>query len=383
MNAARTSLRRRGQPLIVLGGLLLGWVGLRAALWERIELPGLAPAVVAAVARVLPEPQRPSATSLPLPPLARRAPYAPQAVLPANLPRPLPPAPGRVDLASVPEFGPAGEAFAGSKAAAAHQLAWMAGVAQLPVPRFIIDRFSQNADHQARLVPAVARNLVGAGSGSGRWSADSWLLLRTGGAGVTASGLPSPSYGTSQAGAVIRYRLNAANSRSPSLFLRASSALRSPRGEEAALGVSARPLAALPLALQGELRATRQTLGTTLRPAFTVVTELPRLPLGGGLSTEAYGQVGYVGGAGATAFVDGQVRIEQHLARIGRSELRLGLGGWGGAQKDASRLDLGPTATLDFPIGAAQGRLSADWRLRAAGNAAPNTGPAITLSAGF
>ena len=92
---------------------------------------------------------------------------------------------------------------------------------------------------------------------------------------------------------------------------------------------------------------------------------------------------GYVGGAGATAFVDGQVRIERHLARIGRGELRLGLGGWGGAQKDANRLDLGPTATLDFPIGSVQGRLSADWRLRAAGNAAPNTGPAITLSAGF
>ncbi|MEY4055869.1 MAG: hypothetical protein RL519_1204 [Pseudomonadota bacterium] len=383
MKAARTAIRRRGQPLAVLGGLLLGWVGLRAALWERIELPGLPPPVVAAVAKVLPKPPRQLTTQLPSAPLAQRASFTPQAAPFANLPPPLAPAPGWVDLAPVPEFGTAGEGFGGSRAAAAHQLAWMAGVAQLPVPRFIIDRFSQQADSTSSLIPAEARHLLGAGSGGGRWSGDGWVLLRTGGAGVTASGLPSPSYGASQAGAVIRYRLSAGSSRSPSLFLRASSALRSPRGEEVALGVSARPLAALPIAFQGELRATRQTLGTTLRPAFGMVTELPRLPLAGGLSTEVYAQAGYVGGAGATAFVDGQVRIERHLARIGRGELRLGLGGWGGAQKDANRLDLGPTATLDFPIGSVQGRLSADWRLRAAGNAAPNTGPAITLSAGF
>ena len=113
------------------------------------------------------------------------------------------------------------------------------------------------------------------------------------------------------------------------------------------------------------------------------MTELPRFDLPAGLSGEIYAQAGYVAGPNASAFVDGQLRVERRLARLGRGELRAGLGAWGGAQKGANRIDVGPSATLDFPLGGGQGRVSADWRLRAAGNAAPKSGPAITLSAGF
>ncbi|MFN9580154.1 MAG: hypothetical protein ACK56H_08805 [Novosphingobium sp.] len=77
------------------------------------------------------------------------------------------------------------------------------------------------------------------------------------------------------------------------------------------------------------------------------------------------------------------LRAVLRIARLGQGELRAGLGSWGGAQKGASRVDVGPSATLDFPLGGGQGRVSADWRLRAAGNAAPQSEPAITLSAGF
>ncbi|MEY4238629.1 MAG: hypothetical protein RL339_1230, partial [Pseudomonadota bacterium] len=111
--------------------------------------------------------------------------------------------------------------------------------------------------------------------------------------------------------------------------------------------------------------------------------ELPRFTLPAGLAGEVSAQAGDVGGPGGTAFVDGQLRVERRLLRLGRSELRAGLGAWGGAQKGANRIDVGPSATLDFPVGGGQGRVSADWRLRAAGNAAPQSGPAITLSAGF
>jgi hypothetical protein len=376
---------RRGQPLVVLGALLLGWVGLRAALWEEIALPALPGSVEAAVASVLPPIVRNDAQ-----PAASRTAAGPvhvkdEAV--AARPRALPPLPltllpQPVQAAPMPEFVPAGGRNEITRVAAAHQLAWMAGVAQLPVPRFVMDRLSRT-DRTASLMPAEARQARTAPLAAKRWSVDGWLLLREGGAGPVTAGLPSPSYGASQAGAVIRYRLAPASGHRPSAYLRASSAVKAPRGEEVALGLSARPLAAVAVALQAELRATRLASGTRLRPSIGAVTELPRFTLPAGLSGEVYAQAGYVGGPGSTAFVDGQVRIERRLARLGQGELRAGLGAWGGAQKGANRIDVGPSATLDFPLGGGQGRVSADWRLRAAGNAAPKSGPAITLSAGF
>jgi hypothetical protein len=102
------------------------------------------------------------------------------------------------------------------------------------------------------------------------------------------------------------------------------------------------------------------------------------------LQTEIYGQAGWVGGNGATAFVDGQMRLERSIAKLGGAELSAGGGLWGGAQKGASRLDAGPTARITLhPTEQSTLRVAADWRFRIAGNAAPQSGPAITLSAGF
>jgi hypothetical protein len=368
--------------LAVLGVLLVGWIGIRAAQWERIELPALAAPFQVAVARVLPA----DAPELPVQSLEVRdiVPLPPVAVRPLDPPVPvLPPrASGLRQPASLPEFGQASGPFGPSRVAAAHQLAWMAGVAQLPIPRFIIDRLG-HGDPAAGLIPAEALQVPQSAMSASRWSAAGWLLLRDGGVGLTGAGLPSPSYGASQLGAVLRYRLIPASKHRPAVFLRGTSAVRSPRGEEVALGLSARPFAGVPITLQAELRATRQLSATTLRPALGAVTELPQLTLPGGFAAEAYGQAGYVGDADGTAFVDAQLRVERRLAHLSRGALHLGFGVWGGAQEGARRIDLGPTARLDFPIGKGQGRVSADWRLRAAGNAAPRSGPALILSAGF
>jgi hypothetical protein len=121
-----------------------------------------------------------------------------------------------------------------------------------------------------------------------------------------------------------------------------------------------------------------------VRPAAFAYTELPPLELPHGARAEFYGQAGYVGGDFASAFADGQLRVDGRLLRLGRGELRAGGGAWGGAQKGASRLDIGPTATLGVPMGGtAAARVGVDWRFRVAGNAAPASGPALTLSAGF
>ena len=86
-----------------------------------------------------------------------------------------------------------------------------------------------------------------------------------------------------------------------------------------------------------------------------------------------------VGGRYRTAFADGQLRITRAVIGEGRFRASLGAGAWGGAQKFTERLDVGPTLSIDLaPV-----RLSVDYRIKIAGNAAPGDGLAVTLSTGF
>ncbi len=369
---------RRGQPLVVLGLILGGWTGLRMLLWEDLSLPALsmppAPQVVpapAAAPRAL-SPRRPD------PGLAAGR----RDFLPDPPPQPVAPRP-------LPDFGPGdpvGVPGHGAGLAGAHQIAWIAGLAQLPVPSFprersalaVPERLSTPASPQSmlRVTPATA-------TGAQRWSVDGWLLLRKGGLTPGPGGLPPPAYGASQAGAVARYRLDSASRLRPTLYLRAIGATAAPHGEEAALGLALRPLVHLPVTISGELRVANIAGSPVARPAVMLVTELDRFSLPAGLRGEAYGQAGYVGGRAGTPFADGQLRIDRALARLGQAELRAGGGAWGGVQRGAGRLDLGPTAMLDFPLGGGRARIAADWRLRVAGGASPQSGPALTLSAGF
>ena len=181
---------------------------------------------------------------------------------------------------------------------------------------------------------------------------------------------------------MVRYRL-ADSGHLPQAYLRATAALAGAREEDGAAGLSARPLAGVPLRVAAEGRVTVTGQATEVRPAAFAVTELPpaRLPLGS--RAEAYLQAGWVGGRYATAFVDGQARVEHPLARIGTTEVTAGAGVWGGAQKGATRLDVGPSARVSFRLCIGEGRVAADYRVRVAGDAQPGSGPALTLSAGF
>ncbi|MBV1686578.1 hypothetical protein KRR38_02555 [Novosphingobium sp. G106] len=192
------------------------------------------------------------------------------------------------------------------------------------------------------------------------------------------------TYGASQLGAVVRYRLAPQSPHRPALYLRGSAALNGSREREGALGLSVRPIAGLPVVVAAEARLNDQPTGRHVRPAAFAYTELPPVGLPLGTRAEFYGQAGYVGGDFATAFADGQVRVDRRVVRVGRGEFRAGGGAWGGAQKGASRLDVGPSAMLGMPLGGSAGlRVAADWRFRITGNAAPTSGPALTLSAGF
>jgi hypothetical protein len=395
---------RRGQPVVALALLLTLWVGARGMVWAASKPGPVEPGsgTVAAltgrfapVANTVDQPEAVlphGTTHSPLPAVPSTAvpsaPFAPVAVPvwpeaskqaePARVAPETPLQTGAPAAEPVPGKPPRAPAVS-PRIAAGHQLLWMAALSQLPMP-----------DLQGASPRPLAAPPLHAGERQARWSADAWLLLRRGGngfnlpgAGLPGANLPVGAYGASQAGAVIRYRLAPSSPLRPAFYLRATSALHAPRGEELAGGLSLRPVPRLPVAAMVEARATRTLTGTVIRPAAALVSELPPLALPGGLRGEAYVQAGYVGGRDATGFVDGQGRIERRLIGVGRWELRAGAGTWGGAQKGARRLDVGPTATLAMPLGPAGGRLSADWRFRVLGNAAPTSGPAITLSAGF
>lgn len=227
------------------------------------------------------------------------------------------------------------------------------------------------------LVPASAPNPARVS----RWSADGWLLWRDDTTTPVTSG--RPSYGRSQLGAVVRYELAPGSGHRPQAYLRGSAAMQGAREQEVAVGLSARPLGRVPLRVAAEVRAGDRASGFAVRPAAYAVTELAPQQLPGRLVAEAYVQAGYVGGRGATAFVDGQARVDRSLAATADFDLRAGAAAWGGAQDDGARLDVGPSAALAFRLGEARGRLAADYRFRLAGNAEPASGPALTLSAGF
>jgi hypothetical protein len=217
-----------------------------------------------------------------------------------------------------------------------------------------------------------------------RWSGDTWTLLRHDVGRTRSQGSLPAVYGASQTGAVLRYRLLQASRRRLSVYLRGTAALGMAQETSAALGLSARPLPAVPVVAALEGRMTDEGGGRRFQPAAFAYTELPPMALPLGLRAETYVQAGYVGGEFATPFADGQTRLDRRLLELGRGEVRLGGGLWAGVQKGAGRVDAGPSAFVAVPLGRhVFSRIALDWRFRVAGGAEPGSGPAVTLSAGF
>jgi hypothetical protein len=223
-----------------------------------------------------------------------------------------------------------------------------------------------------RVPPAPAA--APARAGARRWSLSAWSFVRRGEAQPLAVG---GLLGGSQAGARLTYRVAGGPARPLALSLRAASPLRRPAGAEAALGLDWKPSARLPLHLLAERR---QALGDEGRSAFAILVHGgvgdARL---GRLRLDAYAQAGLAGLRSRDPFGDGSIRLSLPLS----SRARLGAGAWAAAQPGAARLDLGPQAALTLPLAGRSTTLAADWRLRVAGDAAPGSGPTLTLSTDF
>ena len=379
----------RGRPLVALVAILLAWIGARAGIleYEEFMLGGSAQAPLALIEPPQQEAEHAGA-------VASHDESADRGVQAANNGgyRPVPyvlatprPAPGyspwsgadaSVNGTSVRQ--PPQHRAVPVSVAAGHQAMWIAALARMPLPAVIAHRASPR-----RKPEPFFQEQPGSPSVK-RWSADGWMLLRQNGEARLATGAVPATYGASQLGAVVRYRLAKDSAHKPAAYLRATAAINGISEKEVAMGVSARPFPSVPLVAAVEGRASDRPGGTEFRPAAMILTEVQPIKLPYNTRAEFYGQAGYVGGDFATAFADGQVRIDKTVGKFGRGELRAGAGAWAGAQKGAARVDIGPTAAVRLIIGdRASARLTVDWRLRAAGNAEPGSGPAVTLSAGF
>lgn len=212
-----------------------------------------------------------------------------------------------------------------------------------------------------------------------RWHFDGWLFLRNGPARTLDSAVRSSSYGTSQLGAILSYR----HSDEMSSYVRASHAPGRLGDTEGALGLAIRPVASIPVDARVEVRVNESQGSTDVRPAAFLTAGFEEDNLLFGLRTRGYGQAGYVGGEFATVFADGALQTERKVAATRLGGIFVGAGVWGGAQKDASRFDAGPTTSLELDAVEIPLRLSLDYRVRIAGNAQPSSGPAITVSTSF
>ncbi|HYW15701.1 MAG TPA: hypothetical protein VE891_06060 [Allosphingosinicella sp.] len=209
---------------------------------------------------------------------------------------------------------------------------------------------------------------------SRRWSLSAWSFVRSGGASTLADrGL----LGGSQTGARISYRLGGGPARPLAFSARFSLPLKRPAGAEAALGVDWKPARKWPVHVLAERR---QALGREGRSAFavTVYGGVGDARLGP-LRIDAYAQAGLVGARSRDPFADGSLRFSLPLG----GRIRLGAGAWGAAQPGLARFDLGPQAAFRLPVAGRAISIAADWRVRAAGNAGPGSGPTLTVATDF
>ncbi len=212
------------------------------------------------------------------------------------------------------------------------------------------------------------------GATRSRFSGSAWMLMRGGGgAGSLASG---GQLGGSQAGVRIFYAPGPA---ALALTARISTPLAQRAGREVAVGVALRGHGA-GIIFEQRLALDR---GGRNAPAVIAYGGVSDVALPGQLKLDGYVQAGVVGIKSAAAFVDGAVRVERTVLRAENASLAVGAGAWGGAQPGVMRIDVGPQIVAHLNVADTGLRVSAEWRQRIAGDAAPSSGPSMTVGFDF
>ena len=385
-------------PLRFLTLAVVGWVGLRSVSLGMIpgteaftlgreppskrSQPGAAAPLIAAT-------EFPALAPPGSPELAAAAPgmTAAQLMVPAAMPQPMPfyyPAAFQASAAMPfrtaampaeyrPSFRPLTPIVPVSDAAAPVFWSPIPQLDEWPLSRMTSAAFparrSETAVAQQSAAPAVIQARVD------RLQLTTWALLRGQQPGVITASNSLAAGGTlggSQAGARLTYQMTPQFAAT----LRASSPVGA-RGGEVAAGLRWKPLRAIPIALTAERRHAIGKLGGG-RSAFALFMEggVYQQPVAMGFSLDAYAQGGVVGARKRDLFFDGGATFTRPLFR----QFSGGFGVWGGTQPGLYRVDVGPRVSMKVR---GTMRVHFDYRYRLAGNAAPGSGPAVTLAGDF
>jgi hypothetical protein len=282
------------------------------------------------------------------------------------LPPPLPPTPATPADGSRAAAAPADPNAATAGDVAAQAYARLAVGDRRAALRLFDAALTESADPRAVAWRAQRATLTR------RWTGTAYSTLRARGSADLAA---TPVLGGGQSGAALAWTPDPLASRPFALTARATTA-HGDRGQGAfaAVGVAWHPVAGVTLAAERLIAVGPAAHGDwTARIAGGVAQSH------GIAEASAYGEAGVVGSA---TYAAGQAHLGASLHR-GRIAVGPGVGVWGSVQRGGGttvdRLDLGPGIT--GRAGAI--RLSADYRFRVAGNAAPGSGPVVTLTASF
>lgn len=206
-----------------------------------------------------------------------------------------------------------------------------------------------------------------------RFSGSAWALMRSDGSPSLANG---GQLGGSQIGMRLFY---APGPEMLAITARISAPLSQPGGREAALGVALR---GRNVGLIAEQRISLDKTGRDA-PAVFAYGGVSDVRVGSGVTLDGYAQGGVVGVKAPAVFIDGAIRVERALLKVDDASLSVGAGLWGGAQPGVARLDLGPQLVARLRVAETNLRVSAEWRQRIAGDAAPSSGPSVTVGFDF
>ena len=366
-----------------LGFAVLAWAGVRAASLGLVPgIEGIAPAAEAATRAEPPRTTAPGFT----PPSAAVAPgppampygtyggYPPYAGYP-----PYPAYPAYAQPIAIPYYYPVPARLPREVAARLRPSAWDE---VRPNPEPLYDGWGLASPPQDDRLAASGLDLptplsqpsatpapagVPAGKRFDRLQLSAWALLRgSAGPGNLATG---GTLGGSQVGARLMYHFSPAIAAS----LRSSSSVGGVRYAEVAAGVRWKPMASIPVALNFERRFALNRWGG--RNAFALFAEggLYQTPVFGLANLDLYAQGGVVGASSRDLFFDGAATFTRPVWK----KWSAGVGVWGGAQPGLYRVDAGPRVSMEVRRGI---RVHADYRQRLAGEAAPTSGPALTIA---
>lgn len=209
-----------------------------------------------------------------------------------------------------------------------------------------------------------------------RWSGDAYALFRVGG---NAGPVASPVLGGGQTGSSLAWTLDPLARRPLAMVGRVNAANDDPLSTQAAIGLRWKPIRGVSVSAERLL-----AIGMTARNDWTLRLAAGAQGRRGVAEWSSYGEAGVLGNG--DVYGGGQARALLPLAHIGRINLHAGPGMWASIQTGGivtDRVDVGPSFVARAPLGSMALELSADWRFRAAGNAEPGSGPAVTISTQF